>query len=471
MIDWQLQTIAISESTDQSKCLYESHTRDTLWHDNTPPKPCTSSPPPCETMVHRITDHHLFSYLHHEGENQFIKHALDNQAIFHLLQCGNRFIPNHSPIVAKLTTTTELAAAVEKSKPKTILLPEYEQFTPVFSKEATASMPPSWPYDHKINLDDTFVPKIRKLYPLSPDEWQATKAFIDKHLASGKIQPSNFPQASPFFFIKKKDGRLHPCQDYHYVNEHTIRDAYPLPLISDLIDKLQGAKMFIKFDVRWGYNNVYIKDGHQWKAAFVTYWGLFKPTVMFFGLCNSPATFQCFINDSFRDMIVEGWLVIYMDDLLIFSPDERTHTECTKRVLQCMMDLDLYLKLEKCTFAATEVKYLGMIVHPGQLAMDPVKLNGIAKWPTPTKVKDVWSFLGFANFYCHFIPNYSNVAHPLIDLTKKNIPWLWTTTHDSAFSQLKSLFLSKPILQLPNPSQPFAPAANASKYTSGALLL
>ena len=156
---------------------------------------------------------------------------------------------------------------------------------------------------------------------------------------------------------------------------------------------------------------------------------------MFFGLCNSPATFQYFMNDSFCDMIVEGWLVIYMDDLLVFSSDEQTHTECTKQVLQHMMDLDLHLKLEKCTFTAIEVEYLGMIVRPGQLAMDPVKLNGIAKWPTPTKVKDVWSFLGFANFYCRFIPNYSNVACPLIDLTKKNISWLWKMTHDSAFSQ------------------------------------
>ena len=229
--------------------------------------------------------------------------------------------------------------------------------------------------------------------------------------------------------------------------------------------------MFTKFDIRWGYNNVCIKDGHQWKAAFVTHRGLFKPTIMFFGLCNSPTTFQHFMNDSFRNMIVEGWLVLYMDDILVFSPDEQTHTKCTKRVLQRMMYLDLHLKLEKCTFAATEVEYLGMIVCPGQLAMDPVKLDGIAKWPTPTKVKDVQSFLGFTNFYHHFIPNYSNIARPLIDLTKKNTPWLWTMTHDSAFSQLKSLFLSKPILQLLNPSQPFALTTNASKYASGALLL
>ena len=127
---------------------------------------------------------------------------------------------------------------------------------PVFSKEATASLPPSQLYDHEINLDDTFVPKISKLYPLTPDERQATEAFIDEYLASGKIHPSNSPQAFPFFFIKKKDSGLHPCQDYQYVNEHTVRDTYPLPLISELIDKLQGAKVFTKFDVHWGYNNV-----------------------------------------------------------------------------------------------------------------------------------------------------------------------------------------------------------------------
>ena len=136
-----------------------------------------------------------------------------------------------------------------------------------------------------------------------------------------------------------------------------------------------------------------------------------------------------------------------------------------------MLELDLHLKLEKCIFAATEVEYLGMIVRPGELAMDPVKLDGIAKWPTPTKVKDVRSFLGFANFYRRFIPNYSTVARPLIDLTKKNLPWQWTEVQNTAFTTLKRLFLSKPTLQLPDPSRPFALTADASKYASGAILL
>ena len=136
---------------------------------------------------------------------------------------------------------------------------------------------------------------------LSPDEWKATEDFLDENLRSGKIHPSNSPQASPFFFVKKKDGNLHPCQDYQYLNEHTTCDAYPLPLISNLIDKLQDTKVFTKFNVWWGYNNVRIKNGHQWKATFIIHKGLFELTVMFFDLTNSPAIFQCFMNDSFRD--------------------------------------------------------------------------------------------------------------------------------------------------------------------------
>ena len=259
---------------------------------------------------------------------------------------------------------------------------------------------------------------------------------------------------SPFFFVKKKDGGLCPCQDDCYINEHTIHDAYPLSLISDLVDKLQDAKVFTKFNIRWGYNNVQIKDGHQWKAAFVTHKGLFEPTVMSFGLTNSPATFQRFMNDSFCDMSAEGWLIIYMDDLLIFSPDASLHEERTKWVLQHMTKLDLHLKLEKCKFTTDEVEYLGMIIKPGQLAMDPVKLDGIASWPTPTKVKDVHSFLGFANFYRRFILDYSNVARPLIDLTKKNLAWNWSPSCQFSFDSLKHLFLLRITRTSPTSTNP-----------------
>ena len=136
--------------------------------------------------------------------------------------------------------------------------------------------------------------------------------------------------ASPFFYVKKKDGKLRPCQDYHYLNEWTIKNAYPLPLISELMDKIQGAKYFTKLDICWGYNNIRIKDGDQWKAAFKTNRGLFKPTMMFFGMCNSPATFQSMMDATFKDLIDEGIIIIYMDDLFLFTKDLTSLKENTK---------------------------------------------------------------------------------------------------------------------------------------------
>ena len=150
----------------------------------------------------------------------------------------------------------ELTITIEKANPKVLLPSEYADFAQVFSKEATDHVPLSRPYDHEINLDNSFTPKIGKIYLLSPDEKKATKDFLEENLATGKICPSNSLQASPFFFVKKKDGKLHPCQDHCYLNEHTTHNAYPLPLISDLVDKLKDTCHFTKFDVCWGYNNV-----------------------------------------------------------------------------------------------------------------------------------------------------------------------------------------------------------------------
>jgi hypothetical protein len=198
------------------------------------------------------------------------------------------------------------------------------------------TLPPKRHYDHRIQLkdEDKFEGRRDKVYPLSLTQEAELDKFLDEHLAKGTIVPSKSPQASGFFFLKKKDGSLRPVQDYRYINEHTIKNAYPLPRINDLLDKLKGAKIFTKMDIRWGYNNVRIHDPDRWKAAFTTKRGLYEPTVMFFGLCNAPATFQAMMNDIFSDYIAEGWLVIYMDDLLIFSADSKVHTERTAKILQ-----------------------------------------------------------------------------------------------------------------------------------------
>lgn len=276
--------------------------------------------------------------------------------------------------------------------------------------------------------------------------------------------------ASPFFFVGKKDGTLRPCQDYRYLNEGTVKNAYPLPLIADLVDKLKGSSIFTKLDLRSGYNNVRIKDGDQWKAAFKTNRGLYEPTVMFFRLCNSPATFQSMMNDIFRDMINEGWLVIYMDDMLIHSSNQHEHQVQVERVLQRLRDNDLFLKLEKCTFAAAQVEFLGAIVSHNQVAMDPVKIKGILDWPVPTTVKQVREFLGFGNFYRRFIDHYSDIAKPLNELTKKNQPFNWTPECQNAFDVFKRKFTSVPLLQMPDATKPFIIEADASLLATAAIL-
>ena len=240
-------------------------------------------------------------------------------------------------INAKTTTATEIQAELNLKKKdiplKDQIPKEFHEYLDIFSEEKAARFPESRTWDHKIELKDTFVPKSFKTYNLTPEEQTELDRFLKDNLEKGYIRPSQSPMASPFFFVGKKDGKLRPCQDYRYLNEHTIKNAYPLPLISELLDKLKGARRFTKLDVRWGYNNVRIRDGDQWKAAFKTNKGLFEPTVMFFGMCNSPATFQAMMDNIFADLIDGNIVIIYMDDVFIFARDEKTLTENTKKVL------------------------------------------------------------------------------------------------------------------------------------------
>ncbi|EEB99763.1 hypothetical protein MPER_00477, partial [Moniliophthora perniciosa FA553] len=183
------------------------------------------------------------------------------------------------------------------------------EYTRQFEKGAAERFPPSRPYDHAIDLKPDFQPKNLPAYNLTPTEKTLVDEFVKENLRKGYIQESKSPMASPFFFVSKKEkGALRPCQDYRHLNLGTVKNAFPLPLVTDLIDKLNEATIFTKMDLRNGYNNIRIKEGDEWKAAFRTPNGLYEPLVMFFGLTNSPATFQAFMNDVFSDMIAEGWI-------------------------------------------------------------------------------------------------------------------------------------------------------------------
>jgi len=201
------------------------------------------------------------------------------------------------------------------------------------------------------------------------------------------------------FFIKKKDGSLWLVQDYRALNSMTVKNKYSLPLISELVSQLRRARYFTKLDVRWGFNNVHIKPGDEWKAAFWTNQGLFKPLVMFFGMTNSPATFQTMMNNIFWDLIAEGIMVVYLDDILIFTRTEEEHVKAIRRVLQVLQEHKLFLCPEKCEFCKERIKYLGLVISENKVSMDPVKVAGVREWPTPENKTDVQAFLGFINFY------------------------------------------------------------------------
>jgi hypothetical protein len=316
--------------------------------------------------------------------------------------------------------------------------PDYlHDFEDVFSKTSFDELPARKPWDHAIELIPDAQNKSCKVYPLSISEQEQLDKFLEEILTSGRIHPSKSPMAAPFFFVKKKDGSLRPVQDYRVLNAMTVKNKYPLPLISDLINQLRSAKYFTKLDVHWGYNNVRIKEGDKWKAAFQTNRSLFEPLVMFFGLTNSPATFQTMMNEIFQDLIMEGVVCVYIDDILIYTRTLEEHRHISQLVMERLRKHKLYLRLDKCEFEQTRIEYLSLIISEGQVEMDPVKVAGVVDWPKPQNKKEVQSFLGFTNFYRQFIQDFSHHARPLFDLTGKNAPWTWGEAQQTAFDELK----------------------------------
>ena len=243
----------------------------------------------------------------------------------------------------------------------------------------------------------------------------------------------------------------------------------PLPLIGEVIDKLKEARYFNKLDLIWGYNNVRIKEGDEWKATFLTNKGLFEPRVMYFGLCNSPGTFQRMMNSVFQELLHEGILANYMDDFIIPARTKEELEEWTIRFLKIAEKHQLCFKRSKYNFDMEEISILGVVVGKEQVKMEQEKVKAIKEWKTPTKIKDVESFLRFANFYRHFIQNFSHTAKPLNELKgKKN--WKWEDEHQKAFDELKEKITSQPVLSLPRREGKFRVETDASGHAIGGVL-
>jgi len=238
-------------------------------------------------------------------------------------------------------------------------------------------MPTRKMWNHAIEIKEGFVPRKGKVYPLSREEREEVREFVREQLRKEYIQPSKSLQMAPVFFVEKKDGKKRMVQDYRYLNEWTIRNNYPLPLISDMLENIGTKKVFTKMDLRWGYNNVRIKEGDEWKAVFTTPEGSFKPTVMFFGLTNSPATFQAMMNELLRDLINTGKVAAFINDVIIGTEMEEGHDEIVAEVIRRLEENDLYMKPEKCKWRVREVEFSGVVIGPEGIKIEKEKVKEV----------------------------------------------------------------------------------------------
>jgi hypothetical protein len=358
----------------------------------------------------------------------------------------------------------------------------YHDYADVFSKAKADVLPPHRSYDHTIELEPDSVVPFGPIYRLSEVELAALRDFLEEYTAKGFIRPSKSPAGAPILFVKKKDGSLRLCVDYRGLNKVTRKDRYPLPRIDDLLDRLRNAYIFTKLDLRSGYNLVRMREGDEWKTAFRTRYGSFEFLVLHFGLTNAPATFQHFMNDTFRRFL-DDFLEGYLDDLIIFTMLEGTvlpptlgaednpkHVHQVRTILQTMREAGLYANPKKCVFHVRTIDFLGYVVSPEGLSMDSAKTSVISAWPVPTSVKEVQSFLGFANFYRRFIAQYSAIAKPLTNLTRKDVAFAWKPECQRAFEGLKRAFVSAPILAHFHPDRQIILETDASDYAVAAIL-
>jgi len=346
----------------------------------------------------------------------------------------------------------------------------FYKYLKMFEKKDSERMPTRKTWNHAIDLREGFVPKKGKIYSLSRVEREEVQEFVKDQLRKGYIRPSKSPQMSPVFFVPKKDGKKRMVQDYRYLNSWTIKNNYPLPLISDLIDSIGKKKVFTKMDLRWGYNNVRIKEGDEWKAAFSTPEGSFEPTVIFFGLTNSPATFQAMMNDLLRDLVVEEKVAVFIDNVMVATETEEGHDEIVEEVLRRLEENDLFVKPKKCVWKVREVGFLGVIIGENGVRMEKEKMQGVIEWLVPKSVKDVQKFLELANYYRWFVKDFAKIAKPLHEMTRKENKWSWGERQQKAFEELKERFTTEPVLVTPDLDKEMRVEADASDFATGGVL-
>jgi hypothetical protein len=348
-------------------------------------------------------------------------------------------------------------------------IPVVCEYSDVFLNDLTR-MPPDRDIEFIIELQPGTAPISKRPYHMPPNELAELKTQLQDLLDKGFICPSASPWGCTALFVKKKDNSLRLCVDYRPLYAVTIKNKYPLLRIDILFDQLAGAKVFSKIDLRSGYHQIKIKPSDIPKTAFSTRYGLYEYLVMSFGLTNALAYFMYLMNSVFMPNL-DKFVVVFIDDILIYSKTQEDHANHIRVVLQRLCDHRLYAKFSKCEFWLDSVKFLGHTISSEGISVDPTKVQEVMDWKPPTSVHQIRSFLGLAGYYRRFILDFSKIAKPMTELLKKEVKFHWDDKCEEAFHALRKLLTTALVLGQPDSTQPFDVYCDASGTGLGCVLM
>ena len=364
------------------------------------------------------------------------------------------------------------AAVLTPQEIKERLPDEYHDFLDVFDKSKADELPPHRAYDHKLEfMDDSDKSKLPKsrIYPMSGHKLEQVKKYLDEHLKKGFITPSKAPFASPVLFAEKPNGGLRFCVDYRRLNALTKRNRYPIPLIDEVLARIQGCRHLTRLDIIAAFNKLRMDPASEDYTTFVTSLGSYKYRVLPFGLTNGPATYQQYMNDILFEYL-NDFCQAYLDDILIYSKSKKEHVAHVRKVLQKLREAGLQVDILKCEFHVQETRFLGLLVSIHGLRVDPSKVSAIKGWSVPINLKQTQAFIGFCNFYRRFIKDFSKIVKPMVKLTCKGAPFDWSENCQKAFQRLKQAMTTTPVLRHFDRSKEAVLETDSSDFVSGGVL-